>query len=166
MRPALVRLALAIGASSVACDSTEPEAPPNATARSPSATSLPETVPLTPTASPSPTSTTAPDVEDRRTGDATIDAVIEAVEQRDVPALLELTEMQSVACVASMEGLGGPPLCREGEEEGTVVEVFPALTARACSITSQEQSSDSSSLQLAACRCCATVRVFSRLGSG
>lgn len=120
----LVLLVLGIGFASVACDSDEPVVVPTAT-ETPEITPSPEATPATPTASPSPTSTPVAD-EEGRTGDATLDAVIDAVEQQDVAALLALVEPQSVECVATQEGLGGPPLCREGEPAGTVVEVFPA----------------------------------------
>jgi len=126
MRQVLTLLAVCvISVSAVACqDDAAPEpTPTNTTATTSPATATPAGATATP--SPTPEQPDA-DEEPRRSGDPTIDAVIEAVEQQDVAALLELTEMQSVACVASVEGLGGPPLCREGEEEGTVVEVFPA----------------------------------------
>jgi len=118
-----------IAVSTVACDETEgPDGTPSATTATATTTTPPPETPSPSATAPSPPTAGPgePEVAPRRSGDPSIDAVIEAVEQQDVPALLELTEMQSVACVASMEGLGGPPLCREGEAEGTLVDVFPA----------------------------------------
>lgn len=63
--------------------------------------------------------------DDTRTGIATLDAVIAAMLANDTAALADLVHYTSVECVAQAEGLGGPPLCEEGEAEGTVVEVLP-----------------------------------------
>ena len=128
MRNVLTLLAVSIIAvAAVSCqDNGAPGATSTATPATSTATASPVTsTPPVATATPTPVQPDA-DGAVRRSGDPTIDLVIEAVERQDVPALLELTELQSVACVASLEGLGGPPLCREGEEEGTIVEVFPA----------------------------------------
>lgn len=88
------------------------------------------TASITLTASPAPTDAPAEDEgtpgagEPRRTGDAELDAIIEAVEARDVAALAPLVELVEVGCTFA-EGLGGPPKCAEGMEEGTLVREFP-----------------------------------------
>ena len=61
-----------------------------------------------------------------RTGIAEIDAVIETVLSGARQEQLELLQFSSLPCTQA-EGLGGPPKCAGGEEEGTVVEVFPIL---------------------------------------
>ena len=61
-----------------------------------------------------------------RTGVTDIDLVLDVVESGDVEALRRLLRFNLVACT-TMDGLGGPPKCREGEIEGTQVYVFPFL---------------------------------------
>ena len=61
-----------------------------------------------------------------RTGIADIDAVIAAVESGDPQQLRDLFRFTSIACT-NADGLGGPPKCREGEAEGTLVDVLPFL---------------------------------------
>lgn len=83
------------------------------------------TAEITLTASPEPTGTASPGAgEPRRTGDPQLDAIIEAVEARDVAALARLVVMPTLACTQA-EGFGGPPKCEEGIPEGTEVQVFP-----------------------------------------
>jgi len=61
-----------------------------------------------------------------RTGIADVDAVLAAVESGDAQALRDLIRLTTVGCTKT-EGLGGPPKCREGEAEGTLVNVLPFL---------------------------------------
>ena len=60
------------------------------------------------------------------TGIAELDLIIETVLAGDRGDELQLLQFSTLACTHT-EGLGGPPKCREGEEEGTIVEVFPFL---------------------------------------
>ena len=61
-----------------------------------------------------------------RTGIADVDEVLAAVESGDVQALRALVRFTKVGCTKA-EGMGGPPKCREGEAEGTLVNVLPLL---------------------------------------
>jgi hypothetical protein len=55
-----------------------------------------------------------------------IDPVLEAIASTDKQALISLIEYTRAKCT-NAEGLGGPPKCREGEAEGTSMEVLPFL---------------------------------------
>ena len=61
-----------------------------------------------------------------RTGIADVDEVLAAVESGDAQALRDLIHFTKVGCTKA-DGLGGPPKCREGEAEGTLVNVLPFL---------------------------------------
>ncbi len=61
-----------------------------------------------------------------RTGIADVDAVLAAVESDDAQSLRDLIRFTTVGCTKA-EGMGGPPKCREGEAEGTLVNVLPFL---------------------------------------
>jgi len=61
-----------------------------------------------------------------RTDIADVDEVLAAVESGDVQALRNLIRFTTIGC-AKAEGMGGPPKCREGEAEGTLVNVLPLL---------------------------------------
>lgn len=63
---------------------------------------------------------------DTRTGIAEIDTVLAAVESGDAQELRNLFHYTTTACM-TVNALGGPPPCREGEAEGTLVEVLPIL---------------------------------------
>jgi len=63
---------------------------------------------------------------DTRTGLPTIDVVLEAVSSGDPQKLINLFGYISTAC-KTVNALGGPPPCRAGEAEGTIVEVLPSL---------------------------------------
>lgn len=63
-----------------------------------------------------------------QTGIAEIDAIIATVLAGDPQAQLQLLYFTEIACTRA-EGLGGPPKCREGEAEGTIVEAFPFLSS-------------------------------------
>lgn len=61
-----------------------------------------------------------------RTGNEPIDAVLEAVASGSVEDLRALLQFSSLECTRQ-QGLGGPPKCLEGENEGTIVEALPFL---------------------------------------
>lgn len=63
---------------------------------------------------------------DTRTGTAELDNLLEAVASGDLESLRSLIQFTNANCTKA-EGLGGPPKCREGEVEGTTVEVLPSL---------------------------------------
>ena len=79
----------------------------------------------TPTTTPSPTATTAPGP--RRTGIAELDLIIAAVEERDMVTLSSLVEYQEIGCTRA-DGLGGPPKCPPGIDDGTPLRVFPVAS--------------------------------------
>lgn len=59
------------------------------------------------------------------TGIPAIDAVINAVLNGNIAALERRVELQEAECIEEPEGMGGPPICEEGETAGNVVSVFP-----------------------------------------
>jgi hypothetical protein len=61
-----------------------------------------------------------------QTGIESIDQVLTAVSSGDARSLHSLIEFTNALCT-QQEGLGGPPKCREGEVEGTPVEVLSFL---------------------------------------
>ena len=61
-----------------------------------------------------------------QTGVEEVDRVLEAVSSGDQQALLSVIQFTGAKCTHA-EGLGGPPKCREGEVEGTPMEVLPFL---------------------------------------
>jgi len=63
---------------------------------------------------------------DTRTGLLTIDLVLDAISSGDRQKLINLFGYISTGC-KTVNGLGGPPACRAGEAEGTMVEVLPFL---------------------------------------
>lgn len=63
---------------------------------------------------------------DTVTGNAELDVVLAAVAQGNPEDLIGLFRYTKTAC-KTVNALGGPPPCREGEAEGTVVEVLPFL---------------------------------------
>lgn len=75
---------------------------------------------------PQPTSTEKYHSLDTRTGIEEIDIVVAAVESSDPQNLRDLFDYSTLACM-TVYALGGPPPCREGEAEGTLVEVLPTL---------------------------------------
>ncbi len=60
------------------------------------------------------------------TGVDPVDRVLEAVASRDPGDLRSVVEFTEAVCTHA-DGLGGPPKCREGEAEGTPMEVLPFL---------------------------------------
>ena len=61
-----------------------------------------------------------------RTGIENIDHIIDVVLEGDVDRVQDVLIFKTVGCTHE-DGLGGPPKCREGESEGTEVEVLPFL---------------------------------------
>lgn len=61
-----------------------------------------------------------------RTGVEEIDHILDVVASGDQQALLSVIQFTEAKCTHA-EGLGGPPKCREGEVEGTPMEVLPFL---------------------------------------
>jgi hypothetical protein len=85
--------------------------------------------PATPEPSPSPEAvqpSKGPYSLSTRTGDAKIDAVLEAVASGSVEDLHPFLAFSRLECTRQ-DGLGGPPKCQEGEDEGTIVEALPFL---------------------------------------
>jgi hypothetical protein len=82
----------------------------------------PETPAATATPEPDPTATPPPGPSDN----ATINRIVAAVEAEDYDALRGFVLFRLMPCVDEPEGIGAPPECLEGEDEGDLVEVFPA----------------------------------------
>lgn len=66
-----------------------------------------------------------------------IDRVLEAVASGDPQALHAFVEFTSAVCTQG-DGLGGPPKCREGEAEGTPLEVLSFLSSEGSFIRKNE----------------------------
>lgn len=62
----------------------------------------------------------------KRTGIPEIDAVLDAWEPGDIDALSALALLQEMECVTEVQGLGGPPECPPGVDDGTTVQVMGA----------------------------------------
>jgi len=58
-----------------------------------------------------------------------IDIILDAVESGDSQELRNLFSYTTIACKTIVNALGGPPPCRDGEAEGTLVEVLPGLSS-------------------------------------
>jgi len=54
-----------------------------------------------------------------------VNDIIDAVAAADADGIEEMLVYTSLACAATVEGLGGPPICAEGEPDGTLVDVVP-----------------------------------------
>jgi hypothetical protein len=65
---------------------------------------------------------------DTRTTIEEIDSILAAVNGNDKQKLTDLFSYTTIACKTIVNGLGGPPPCREGEAEATLVEVLPVLS--------------------------------------
>jgi len=76
--------------------------------------------------SPSPTSAEKYHSLDTPTTVEEIDNILAAVNSKDQQKITDLFSYTTVAC-RTVNGMGGPPPCREGEAEGTLVEVLPVL---------------------------------------
>ena len=58
-----------------------------------------------------------------------IDVILAAVNSNDKQKFTDLFSYTTIACKTIVNGLGGPPACREGEAEGTLVQVLPVLSS-------------------------------------
>jgi hypothetical protein len=63
---------------------------------------------------------------DTRTGIQDVDSVLAAVAGGNPQELSALINYTAAPCTTA-EGLGGPPKCREGEADGTLLEVLPFI---------------------------------------
>jgi hypothetical protein len=61
-----------------------------------------------------------------RTGIPDVDVVLDTVEGGDTRSVRDLFQFTETLCTTA-DGLGGPPKCRNGEANGTLVSVFPFL---------------------------------------
>ena len=66
-----------------------------------------------------------------------IDNVLSAVASGDIQLLRSLINFTTAKCTL-LEGLGGPPKCRQGEAEGTPVEVLPFIGSEGSFIRKDE----------------------------
>jgi hypothetical protein len=106
--------ALVLALLVVGCGDAKDASTPSPTSRAGEATSAPV---RTPTATPQVIATaTAP-----RNAWHTI---IEAATRNDVDALAKLVRFTPTACITDVQGMGGPPDCRPGEANGTLVDVL------------------------------------------
>jgi len=72
-----------------------------------------------------------------RVGIKEIDNVLSAIATDDLQLLHSLVKFATAKCTL-LDGLGGPPKCREGEAEGTPVEVLPFLGSEGSFIRKDE----------------------------
>lgn len=79
-----------------------------------------------PSPEPQPTAAEAYHPLETQVGIEEIDQVTKAVASGNTEMLRSLVKFTSAPCTLQ-EGLGGPPKCREGEAEGTLIEVLPFL---------------------------------------
>jgi len=64
---------------------------------------------------------------DTRTGIPEIDIIIDAIMDGLIEERIALVHLSEFPCTITLEALGGPPKCLDGEPEGKQVEVFPVL---------------------------------------
>ncbi len=62
------------------------------------------------------------------TGIGGLDTALDALRLADAEALGQLIQFQPIACIATPQGIGAPPLCRSDEADGTLVDVLPVST--------------------------------------
>jgi hypothetical protein len=86
-------------------------------------TQPPTDLPATPTSQPLPTATT-----DLRnvTDNPEVNATITALLDKDIETLMDALMLNSQPCT-TQDGLGGPPKCPQGINDGTVLSFFPVL---------------------------------------
>ena len=101
-------------------DTAEPTAAVTSAATT-AATKAPEGSPSAAATSPAPGSAT------RRTNDAKINTVLDAIEKKDAAALAALAKPVTTPCT-TVAGAGGPPKCDQGIANNTPVTKFPVLT--------------------------------------
>jgi hypothetical protein len=71
-------------------------------------------------------------------GIAVVDAAIDAVVAGDVDAVQRLVRYTPTACDAHPRGIGGPPACRAGEADKTLVDVIAAVQCEGFFVRSGE----------------------------
>jgi len=108
----------ACGGDDDAADSAEPTAAVSGAATT-AATKAPE-------GSPSAAATGSASAT-RRTNDAKVNAVLDAIEKKDAAALAALAKPVTTPCT-TVAGAGGPPKCDQGIANNTPVTKFPVLT--------------------------------------
>lgn len=109
MRAIGLLFVLLVLAAAAACDDREDRKP----------TPPPATASLEVTQSPTP-----PPSAVATTGVAVVDRFIAAMLAGDVPALQALVDYGQIGCVAQPQGIGSPPVCEQGQPEGTLVKVI------------------------------------------
>lgn len=72
-----------------------------------------------------------------RTGIADVDPVIAAVASGDRAQIESLISYTTAPCT-TREGFGGPPKCKEGEAEGTMIEAVPMISSEGGFIRKEE----------------------------
>ncbi len=82
------------------------------------------------------------------TGVEQVDRVLEAVASGDPQALRAVVEFTEAICTQG-DGLGGPPKCRQGEAEGTSMEVLPFISSEAALLVRMRSSAGPGSMFLA-----------------
>jgi hypothetical protein len=80
----------------------------------------PASTPTAAPATPTPTATETPVVG----APAEVQAIVDAALSGDPEELRALVGYTKVGCITTPQGIGQPPLCREGEAEGTPVDVL------------------------------------------
>ncbi|MBI5288498.1 MAG: hypothetical protein HY873_05955 [Chloroflexi bacterium] len=113
-RLALALLTTSLAMAAIACG--------DANTRAPTAPAEPATrTPLSPTSAPPTATPTATN------GAGVIRRIIAAAEANDTDALREYIAFTPTACTTNVQGTGGPPACRPGEADGTLVDVFAVM---------------------------------------
>ncbi len=110
--------AIILASALVACDDNDPDSGDEPT---PAATA---TAPAASTVTAGPQSTATP-------GDGLppgLRAIAAAARENGAAALEAFVRYEPVPCTTTVEGIGGPPECQEGEAEGTPVDVVFATT--------------------------------------
>ena len=72
-----------------------------------------------------------------KTGIVDVDNVLKAMASREPHELRRLVRYTTAPCTTA-DGLGGPPKCREGEAEGSLLKVLPFLASEGGHIRSSE----------------------------
>ncbi len=123
-----VLLMLAFGS---ACAPAQVAATPAAETEPAPSPTLEPTLAATATRLPAPSQTPSPPAPafhdpETRTGVGDVDRIIDVVLEGDSEKIKDALTLTVTGCTRA-DGLGGPPKCREGEPEGTPVEVLPFL---------------------------------------
>ena len=123
----LAAVALTAFAACGGDDDTEATTAPIATSATTPATTATKAPEGSPSAAASASASAPAATGARRTSDAKINAVLDAIEQKDAAALAALTQPVTTPCT-TVAGAGGPPKCDQGVANNTPVTKFPALT--------------------------------------